>query len=255
MKIAFVSFLTLVFLSIPFTETIAWGGKGHRLVAQIAFRYLDDTTQKKVRHYLNKMTIEDAATWMDDMRSDDYYNYMRTWHYINLKKDSIYKPVNEGNTITVLNSIMAAMKHKEKLKDSQIKNYIVMAFHLIGDLHQPLHNGYPEDRGGNSVEVKAPGYSGNLHSFWDGEIIENKKINLDSCTKLYSTYSPEEIAKIQRIDLLSWMYDARSYLTDAYNIKDSKISQAYIDQNAIVVEKQLFLAGLRLASFLKEIFN
>jgi len=255
MKVALITILSLAFLLINSNKSFAWGAEGHHLVAQIAFKYLDDSTQKKVRHYLKNMSIEAAATWMDDMRSDEYYNYMKTWHYINIKKDSMYQPVKEGNTMTVLNSIISAMKHKEKLKDSQIKQYLMMAFHLVGDLHQPLHNGYPEDRGGNSVQITAPGYSGNLHSFWDGQIIESKKINIDSCTKFYASYTPEEIQKIQHIDLLSWMYDARSYLTEAYDIKDSKIDQAYIDQNAIVVEKQLLLAGLRLASFLKEMFN
>ncbi len=255
MKKVFIAFLTATLFLASSPKLFAWGAVGHHLVAEIAFKYLDESTQKKVKHYLNKMSIDDAATWMDDMRSDDYYNYMKTWHYINLKKDSVYKPVTEGNTITVLNSILAAMKHKEKLKESQIKNYIVMAFHLVGDLHQPLHNGYPEDRGGNSVNIDAPGYSGNLHSFWDSEIIDQKKITIDSCTKFYASYTPEEIVKIQRIDLVSWMYDARSYLPQAYNMKDSKVNQSYIDQNAVVVEKQLLLGGLRLASFLKEIFN
>ena len=255
MKKAFITFLTVTIFLASSPKSFAWGAEGHHLVAEIAFKYLDESTQNRVKYYLKKMSIEDAATWMDDMRSDEYYNYMKTWHYINIKKDSMYRPVMEGNTITVLNSVLAAMKHKEKLKDSQIKQYLLMAFHLVGDLHQPLHNGYPDDRGGNSVQITAPSYSGNLHSFWDGQIIESKKINIDSCTKFYASYTPEEIQKIQKIDLLSWMYDARSYLTEAYNIKDGKIDQAYVDQNAIVVEKQLLLGGLRLASFLKEMFN
>ena len=178
---------------------------------------------------------------------------MKTWHYINIPKDSTYKPLSEGNILTVLNSIILEMKHKEKLKDSQIKQDILMAFHLLGDLHQPLHNGYPDDRGGNSVPINAPSYSGNLHSYWDTEIIEQKKINIDSCTKFYSTYTPDQINDIQHIDLLRWMNESRSYLGEVYNFKDGKITKEYLDKNMVVVEKQLLLAGLRLASVLKEI--
>jgi len=236
-------------------RSFAWGSKGHQLVAQIAFKYLDDSTQQKLKHYLRRTTVADAGTWMDDMRSNSYYDYMKTWHYINIPKDSIYRPISEGNIITVLNSIITEMKHKEKLKDSKIKEYILMAFHLLGDLHQPLHVGYPDDRGGNLVEIKGQGYAGDLHSFWDTGIIEMKKINMDSCTQFYATYSPEEIADIQHIDLLKWMYESRSYLGDVYNFKNSRVNQDYIDRNTLLVEKQILIAGLRLASVLKEILS
>lgn len=236
-------------------KTLAWGSKGHQLVAEIAYKYLDDSTQQKVKHYLRKTSIDDAGTWMDDMRSNSYYDYMKTWHYIDIPKDSVYKPLSEGNIITILNSIIVAMKHKEKLKDSQIKQYILMAFHLLGDLHQPLHTGYPDDKGGNLVEISGAGYSGNLHSFWDTEIIEMKKINIDSCTQFYATYSPADIAEIKHINLLKWMYESRSYLGEVYNFKDSRVDQNYIDRNAVLIEKQILIAGLRLASVLKEILS
>lgn len=250
------SFFLFAFVSMAFTlptKSFAWGSKGHQLVAEIAFKYLDDSTKMKVKRYLRKMSIEDAATWMDDMRSNNYYDYMRTWHYLDIPKDSLYKPVSEGNILTVLNTIMQDMKHKEKLKDSKIKEYILMTFHLMGDLHQPLHTGYPSDKGGNSVEIKAPGYSGNLHSFWDTDIIDQKKINLDSCTKFYADYTPTQVAEIQHIDLLKWMYESRSNLGEVYNFNNGKIDQSYVDRNAVLIEKQLLLAGLRLASLLKEI--
>jgi hypothetical protein len=236
-------------------KSFAWGSKGHQIVAEIAFKYLDDSTKQKVKHYLRKISIDDAGTWMDDMRSNNYYDYMKPWHYMDLPKDSAYKPLEEGNILTALNTAIIAMRHKEKLKDSQIKQFILMAFHLLGDLHQPLHTGYPEDKGGNLVEINGPSYDGNLHNFWDTEIIEQKKINIDSCTQYYNIYTAADIAKIQHIDLLKWMYESRGYLGEVYNFKDNKVDQKYIDQNAILIEKQLLIAGLRLASVLKEMLG
>jgi hypothetical protein len=43
--------------------------------------------------------------------------------------------------------------------------------HLVGDLHQPLHAGYRDDRGGNYVEVSYLGEAINLHQFWDRAVI------------------------------------------------------------------------------------
>jgi hypothetical protein len=44
--------------------------------------------------------------------------------------------------------------------------------HLVGDTHQPLHAGFAEDHGGNSVDVRVNGRKENLHSFWDTALVE-----------------------------------------------------------------------------------
>ena len=42
----------------------------------------------------------------------------------------------------------------------------------VGDIHQPLHAGFAEDRGGNSVDVRFNGKKENLHSLWDKALVE-----------------------------------------------------------------------------------
>ena len=42
----------------------------------------------------------------------------------------------------------------------------------VGDIHQPLHAGFAEDRGGNSVDVRFNGRKTNLHSLWDTGLVE-----------------------------------------------------------------------------------
>ena len=39
-------------------------------------------------------------------------------------------------------------------------------------MHQPLHAGFAEDRGGNSVDVRFNGRKENLHSSWDTALVE-----------------------------------------------------------------------------------
>src|SRR5687767_12248668 len=39
-------------------------------------------------------------------------------------------------------------------------------------LHQPLHAGFAEDRGGSSVDVRFNGRKENLHSLWDTALVE-----------------------------------------------------------------------------------
>jgi len=236
-------------------KSLAWGAKGHEIVAQIAFHYLDDSTKTKVMHYLRKMSIEEASTWMDENRSNNYYDFMKPWHYIDFDKDSVYRPTAERNVLTVIYTAMNEMKHKETLKDREIKERLLYFFHLVGDLHQPLHCGYSQDKGGNTVIIKAPGYGGNLHSFWDTDMIESHKIKMEDCIKLYDDFKPEEVKSIQKINLLKWMNETRSLLPIAYDFKDSKVSEEYVTSNITIVKRQLLIAGLRLASVLKEVMK
>ena len=236
-------------------KSMAWGRTGHHLVAEIAFHYLDDKTKAQVKHYLGSTSIDDAATWMDDMRSNSYYNYMRQWHYIDIDKGEKFHNSPDKNAVIILNSAIKILEKRENLKDAKIKEYLMIIFHLVGDLHQPLHTGYPGDKGGNTIEITSPIYTGNLHSFWDTQILEANNITMEDCIKEYNSYTKDEIQNIQKIDVLKWMYDSRSILDEVYNFKDGKIDQAYINKNATVAKKQLLLGGLRLAAVLKEIFE
>ena len=254
MKKKLVVFYFLLLLTLP-TQSFAWGKKGHELVAEIAFNYLDSATKQAVMKYLKNITIEEAATWMDENRSNRFYDYMRTWHYIDIDKGQEYQPSTEKNMLTILNSAFVSLQHKENLKERQIKEYLLIIFHLIGDLHQPLHTGYPSDKGGNSVEIESPIFNGNLHSFWDTQIIELENIKLEECLEFYSTFSTEELKTINKINFLQWMKQSRNLLDGLYNFTDGKIDRAYIDSNKIVIKKQLLIAGLRLANVLKNIFK
>jgi hypothetical protein len=46
------------------------------------------------------------------------------------------------------------------------RNALRFIIHLVGDVHQPLHLGKKEDRGGNSLNVFFFGVRTNLHSLW-----------------------------------------------------------------------------------------
>src|SRR5262249_20568397 len=53
--------------------------------------------------------------------------------------------------------------------------YLTWLFHLVGDIHQPLHctavfgERFPDgDRGGNLARIRVTSGPINLHSFWDG---------------------------------------------------------------------------------------
>jgi hypothetical protein len=236
-------------------SVFAWGKQGHQMVAEVAFNYLDATTKAKVLKALNKYNIEQAATWMDDMRGDATLAYMKSWHFVNIDKGGTYKTTGSDAAFQ-LNRVITALMHKSTLSADTIQRDLLILFHLMGDLHQPLHVGYGVDLGGNKVTVSFPGTpQDNLHHVWDGDIIYNKHIALADCIKANSGYTPAQIAVIQKVDVMAWLGQSRAYLTNVYAFQNGTITQAYIDQNAPIVEKQIGIAGLRLAGVLKAAFK
>ncbi len=247
--------ITAVIASSPI-HSFAWGAAGHKMVAEIANVYLDSATKEKIHHYLGNTTIEEAATWMDDIKSNHNYDYMKPWHYVDFEKGTQYVPTKEGNSINTMNNAIEEIKHRDQHTDEEIKKDIMMIYHLTGDMHQPLHNGYTGDKGGNDIQVKYLGHPSNLHTVWDREIIESEHITPNDCLLLYKNFDKDEIAQLRVVNMEKWILEPRTLLSNVYNFKDDNVlDQAYVDKNKRIVEQQLLIAGIRLAAVLQEVFK
>jgi hypothetical protein len=87
-------------------------------------------------------------------------------------------------------NILSAMAENEnvvKKESDEERKAVALAslFHLVGDIHQPLHTAqlftvdYPQgDRGGNEicVRVTQTGQPMELHRFWDGVITSSSNL-------------------------------------------------------------------------------
>ena len=248
------TYICSVLLVFCFLKANAWGAKGHAMVAQVAFTYLDETTQKNVLAYLDGMTIEEAANWMDNIKDDHSYDYMKPWHYANFPEGKTAEIFEGANIMYQLDQTMKALQHKDKLSKAEIKLKILYLFHLIGDLHQPLHLGYGRDKGGNTVQLIYKDKGTNLHSFWDSGIIYYQNITLAGCLKA-QTYSAAEVNNLQKMDIVTWGNGSRTLLGAVYDYKKAKVSDEYVTQSGLLIEKQIQKAGIRLAGVLKTFFK
>ena len=253
MKSITLLFTIAFFVLIP-SKSYSWGEKGHALVAEIAFKYLDNNTKKIVRKYLDGMSIQDAANWMDAIKKDKAYDKLKPLHYVNFEKDQIVKDICCDNIISALNTCITNLKNYKNLSDNEVKTNLFYLFHLIGDLHQPLHIGYGSDKGGNTFQVNFNGKGTNLHALYDYGIIEFKRVKLKQCLK-ERVYSTTEIDEIQKIDVVNWSVDSRKNLDKIYNVSNNKISEEYVNENVSIIKSQLHLAGIRLAGVLKNVFS
>ena len=248
--------VALALFVIP-ARSFAWGAKGHGLVAEIAFHFLDDSTKIKVKKYLGALSIEEAASWMDDNRSNSYFDFEKPWHYLDMDKGEVYTPSTQKNILTVLHAaIIELEKNRANMKKKDITHDILYIFHLVGDIHQPLHTGYSVDRGGNDINISSQNFTSNLHSAWDTQIIESEGINLDKCLKYYdSVYTPAMTAQVQKINVMTWMTQSRSLLDTVYDYKNGFLDRDYVQRSVGIIENQLIKGGLRLAAVLTEIFK
>ena len=255
MKKIFSLLAVVVFaVTLPYAS-FGWGKEGHGMVAEIAFTFLDSNTKAIVQQYLGNTTIEQASVWMDEMRQDHTYDYMKSWHYVNIEKGRQYQETKDGNIVNALNNAINELKNRDKLSKDDVKKNLMIVFHLAGDLHMPLHIGYGADKGGNDVKVKYLGKPANLHHVWDTEMIESEHITVNDCLLRLSSFSKPEIDALKKIDVENWIHEPRSLLNKVYDFNDDIIDQAYVDKNKKIVETQILIAGIRLSAILTEVFK
>jgi hypothetical protein len=77
---------------------------------------------------------------------------------------------------------------------------------------------------------------------------------LSECLKA-KKYTKEELSEIEKIDVVNWANQSRSYLKIIYNTGNHKIDDAYIDNNYPIIQEQILKAGIRLSSVLEDIFK
>ena len=195
----------LILASTSAAPAWAWGCSGHEIVALIAHQELEKLDAQhrtqvlpeverllalQDRNYphrycgdLNLDPMAFWATWADDHRVVDPST--GPWHYwdIPLSQESGAKGqyCAEGCVIQALEQQIAILGDKTR-PDAQRSIALLWVLHLVGDMHQPLHEEDNNDRGGNCVPVsflnhKAEerpngGYGPNLHGVWDTELVE-----------------------------------------------------------------------------------
>jgi len=244
--------LSIILLSVR--KTFAWGSTGHHIIAEIAQSIMNEHARENVEKYLGSTSFEEASTWMDEVRSEHQDDYMKPWHYINIEKGESYVSGNGDNIIDRLNMTYSELQHKQNLSTETIKTDLLLIFHLVGDLFQPLHVGYVSDRGGNTYQVSLNGRGTNLHAVWDNDIIQDENINLADCMALYNKMSTAQIAAIGNTSFVGWMNENRKLLDGIYPA-GHKIDESYLQKNKSVVEKQLLYAGIKLDAVLESLFK
>ncbi len=297
--------LALLALAAPCAQ--AWNGTGHMTAASVAYDNLSPKTKAAVDALLAKhrdyalwmaekpagyadkarWAFMKASTWPDDVRKtpDD----RPIWHYIDLPVVAPgYTPppatliVVTPNAETQIGAETALLSTKTA-PDQDRAVALCWVEHLIGDVHQPLHDAslfsplFPKgDKGGND-ESLAPGatdadpleaaaHPRKLHALWDdllGASRDPAQIQ-QNAARLAAAYPRRAFPQLVRHKAVhEWVQEGTNlaqkyvYLNEALPMTpmgDQKaevtLPPGYLTAAHGVADRQIALAGLRLADTL-----
>ncbi len=251
-------FFVLILTScLVFTQSFGWGVTGHRAIGLVAEKHLSAKAKKKLKLLMGQESLAMMSTWMDEVRSDSTFNYTADWHWVTIETGKNYSdsPKNpNGDVIMTLERLIAELKTKALDRKREIE-YIKMIVHLVGDIHQPLHVGCCDDRGGNSVKVKWFRNETNLHSVWDSNMIDDTKLSYTELAGALEEPTAKVLAQWQKASVRDWATESMTYRKQVYTVGDGNLSFKYSYKNLDSVKLRLVQAGIRLAGVLNEIYK
>lgn len=236
----------------------SWGPEGHRLVAEIAWKHTTGPARAEIGRLLPEgETIVSIAPWADEVRPQR--RETAPWHYINIPLEAAppdWRPYCPDDDCI----LTAIGRFAEKLGDRRLavperEEALRFLVHFLGDLHQPLHCGDRRDRGGNDVPVVFRGKPTNLHSIWDTPLLAEALKGEGVRERLFTQADSDELRLASSGSPDEWVWDSHRASRDtAYALlppeRPALLADEYASQAYPVIERQIRLAGLRLAAML-----
>ena len=267
------TFLAVLLLTTSLAAS-AWNDDAHRLICQLAFEKLSDTSKEFVQQTLamgteldgnGKNDLAEACVWADSARGE---NYRGTWeqHFIRVP--------GSANTVDFLRDCAAldciavgiqrhltylarpAVDPREKARKAAALRFLG---HFVGDLYQPLNVGHLENQGGKSIAVEWFGEDTNLFLVWNSLIIERAGISYpDSLDEIAAT----DVQRPQNNVLQALQQSFKLANSHAYaNIDGSKVKsgdvlgEAYFERSKRVVMQQFARSATLLAHLINGVVD
>jgi hypothetical protein len=134
--------------------------------------------------------------------------------------------------------------------------YLRLLIHLIGDLHQPMHIGLEEDKGGNDFKVQWFYKDTNLHSVWDSKMIDDYGMSYSELAKNADHLTKDQVKELQKGTVFDWVNETHKLTRIVYDSaqQGDNLRYEYSYKYLNVARKQMQIAGIRLAKTLNELF-
>lgn len=240
-------------------EAFFWGQNGHRATGKIAENHLSRKAKRKIDALLKGQSLAFVSTFADEIKSDRNYREFSALHYVNMGLDETYATAEKnpnGDLVTGIKKSIAILKDKNSSEEDKVF-YLKMLVHFVGDLHQPMHIGRKEDKGGNDIQVQWFGQGTNLHAVWDTKMIEDWNMSYLELADNARDLSKKQIEALEKGTIEDWVNEVHKITKEVY--KSVKVGEnlryRYSYDHFGIVRDQLQKGGIRLAKILNDIYN
>lgn len=253
------SFYVILFFLPLLASGNFWGKTGHRVTGAIAENHLTPKAKKAINNLLDGHSLAFVSTFADEIKADRVYSGFFAWHFVNYPMDMRYEDSEKseyGDVVMAIEECIKIVRDKNSKRADRVF-YLKMLVHFVGDMHQPLHAGRGDDRGGNDIQVQWFGEGSNLHRVWDKNLIESYGMTYTELADELDRVPKKKRKTIQEGTIYDWVdesHELASVLYDSAKVGDKLGYQYAYNYNDVMFE-QLQKAGLRLAKVLNDLFK
>jgi hypothetical protein len=257
-----ITFLALIMCFCIPNHVWAWGKPGHQIVCEIAWQELTAEAKAGIQEFLSNDSAPSFATsclWADQIRDLPFFEWTKPYHFINLPKGLTYInwqqvcPEPPGCVVSAIRQYFSQLKNPHAARDEKAQALKFLG-HFVGDLHQPLHAGRLEDRGGSQIAVTIFGQETSLHKVWDAVILKQTG-------KSWKQVAKELHDTVTASDRASWRASGpREWTWESYRIAEMQaykrpaqgwiLGKEYVKEHLPILLIRLQKAGIRLANLL-----
>lgn len=230
-----------------------------------------------------------APRWADDIRTKDRARHRAPWHYFNDPFKPNGQPQNVKTRPPEAVNLVTALAENERIAKSDNdpeRKAIALAwlFHLVGDVHQPMHNvqtfttAHPNgDRGGNDIclRPKPDRTPLSLHLFWDGVVTSSSNMTRLKYKAMAMRKNPQfsrhELKELASKSYTAWAKESFNvaakiaYQNGAFlgtpkggrpncnEIDAAVLPPGYAKAAGRIGDRRIVLAGYRLADVLRRV--
>ena len=270
--------LALSFVALLPVRTVAWGTKGHEIIARVATDRLSGKARESILKLLQGESLETVSTWADQINTQRPDT--TSWHSVDIAVNyhdyQRARDCRKGICIIEAIEQQRRVLQNPKYSDSERAEALKFLVHLIADLHMPFHvatNDNPPDMAANRVKVTfLNGRPTNLHAVWDNDIINTALRDSRQGVAEYASQLGQQGRRankggygLSQGNVTQWALETHGLAANAYILPGNEwmvnkgkvynLDDAYYRKSKAVVDNQLFKAGVRLADVLNEIFR
>jgi hypothetical protein len=239
-------------------SVLAYGSQGHLIAGRAAEPLLCEQAARAVEELVPGEDLGEIGLWADRIRSDSGYADSAPWHYMNIPDDVRIEDFAHPPERDVLWAIghFSGQLGDPELGDRGRAEALKFLVHFVVDIHQPLHVGLAEDRGGNSVRILYRGEGENLHRFWDTLAVQSAGLDIaDYVRALADDIGQSRDAR--PLDPAVWAAESQRLRPQVYEFgrRGQELPDTYVELASRITRERLGQAAVRLAATLNAVFS